>query len=178
MKKSIFGLPTLIALLIAVFSFTACADKKDLTVTDCAFTSFTAQDFDGNIVDETVFKGYKVTMINVWGTYCAPCKTELPELAELNTEYKNSGFQIIGIPIDANYQTATDAKQLIEETQANYRHLKISTSLKGFISGIKSVPYTTFVNENGQQLGEGYYGAKSKADWKKIIEEMPGFVNE
>lgn len=176
-KRKIFGFLTLIALLIAVFTFTACDDKDDFTVTDNVFSSFSAEDYDGNIVDKTVFADYKVTMINVWGTYCEPCKKELPGLAELNREYKNSGFQIIGIPVDANRQTAADAKQLIEEAQADYRHLKISTSLKGFISDIKSVPYTIFVNGNGEQLGKGYSGAKSKTEWKTIIDKTLTQIN-
>lgn len=182
MKKRIFCIITFIALLITAFSLTACDDKDDnsdnLTVADCVFTSFTAEDFDGNIIDETVFTGYKVTMINVWGTYCPPCKTELPELAELNAGYSNSGFQIIGIPVDANHQTAADAKELIEETGANYRHIRISSSIKSFISEIKGVPYTIFVNEEGKQIGSAVSGAKSKADWKTLIDKMLEFVSE
>lgn len=172
MRKRIFGLLTLIALFVAVFSFTACDDKdKQFEINDCVFSSFTAEDFDGNIVNETVFADYKVTMINVWGTFCSPCKNELTELVELNAEYKNSGFQIIGIPTDGETQRQK-AIEIIRQTHANYRHLRISSSLKDFISEIKSVPYTIFVNENGKQIGEGYSGAKSKAEWKKLIDKI------
>lgn len=177
MKRKTFGLLTLIAILLTVFTFTACDDnKEDLTVTDSVFTSFSAEDFEGNIIDETVFSDYKVTMINVWGTYCSPCKTELPELAELNTEYKDSGFQIIGIPIDGETKRR-EAIQIIAETQANYRHLRVSNSLKTFTSDIRSVPYTIFVNGNGEQIGEGYSGAKSKAEWKKLIDQTLEFTS-
>lgn len=176
MKKRILGLLTFIALIVTAFSFTACDDGNDLTVTDCVFSSFTAQDFDGNIVDETVFTGCKVTMINVWATYCEPCKTELPALAELNEEYKDAGFQVIGIPVDGSAQAET-VKQLIEETNADFRHLRVSASLKSFISEIKSVPYTIFVNEDGKQIGKAYSGAKSKAAWKKIIDKTLKFVS-
>lgn len=168
MKKRILSLLILLALLIVPFSFTACGEDEKPAVTDCVFSSFTAEDFNGNIVDETVFAGYKVTMINVWGTYCEPCKRELPALAELNAEYEN--FQVIGIPVDATLRP-TDAKQIMEQT-ATYRHLRISTGLKSFISGIKSIPYTIFVNGSGQQIGAAYSGAKSKSEWKKLIDKM------
>lgn len=172
MKKRIFSLLIFNALLITAFSLVACNDENgDLTVSDSVFSDFTAEDFDGNIVDETIFTGYKVTMINVWGTYCAPCKKELPAFAELNAEYQNSGFQIVGIPIDGETKRQ-EAIQIIAATQANYRHLRVSKSLKGFISEIKSIPYTIFVNENGEQIGKAYSGAKSKSDWKVLIERM------
>ncbi|MCM1438906.1 MAG: TlpA family protein disulfide reductase [Roseburia sp.] len=182
MKKRIFSIIAFITLLITAFPLVACNDKddknEDLTVTDCVFSSFTAEDFNGNIIDQTVFADYKITMINVWGTYCSPCKTELPELAELNAEYSESGFQIIGIPIDAYHQAAADAIELIEETGANYRHIRISSSIKSFISKIKGVPYTIFVNKEGKQIGSAVSGAKSKADWKTLIDQMLEFVSE
>lgn len=175
MKKRILSILTLI---VATVSFTACQDdKKDFTIHDCVFSSFTAQDFDGNIIDETVFAGYQVTMINVWGTYCEPCKKEMPGLAELNAEYQSSGFQMIGIPIDGETKRQ-EAIAIIEKTQANYRHLRVSTNLKGFISDIRSVPYTIFVNEKGERIGNEYLGSKSKAAWKKVIDQMLEFVKE
>lgn len=181
MKKRIFGVFILIALLVAAFSFAACNDKgesnEDLTVTDCVFSSFTAQDFDGNIIDETVFAGYKITMINVWATYCTPCKSELPDLAELNTEYNSAGFQVIGIPADGNTQVEA-ARQIIEETNANFTHLRVSASLNSFIGNIKVVPYTLFVNENGEQIGKAYSGTKSKSNWKTLITQLLQFTNE
>lgn len=181
MKRKFFGFLTLIALSAAVFTFTACGNKTDnndgLTVTDCVFSSFVAEDFDGNIVDETVFAEHKITLINVWATFCPPCIKEVPELAELNADYADKGFQVIGILVDENRSTPINAKQLAEDTGANYRQLKISGSVKTFIGGITAYPHTVFVNAEGRQIGSPYTGAKSKADWKKIIDEMIKFTD-
>ena len=57
------------------------------------FESFTAQDLDGNQVDETIFEDAELTMINVWGTFCTPCLEEMPDLAELNREYQEKGVR-------------------------------------------------------------------------------------
>ena len=170
MKKRLLSLICFIALTVAIFSFTACKDKEHFTVTDSVFSSFTAEDYDGNIIDQTVLKECKVTMINVWGTFCEPCKKELPELAELNAEYTD--FQIIGIPVDNTLGSAKNAKKMIAELGADFRHLKVSNSLKQFVSDLKSVPYTIFVNADGGQIGGGYYGSKSKSEWKEIIESI------
>ena len=137
-------------------------------------SSFTAEDFSGNTIDSSIFKGFKVTMINVWATYCSPCIQEMPALAALNNEY--SDFQVIGIALDTvdrNYNlshgTFNGAKLIIAQTGANYRHLIPNRSLNSLLSGIQSVPYTIFVNENGEQLGNSYIGSRSKESWKTII---------
>lgn len=180
MKKRIFSLLTLIALLVTVSTFTACDDKDEnknnLTISDCVFSSFTAEDYDGNIIDEATLADYKVTMINVWGTFCTPCKTEAPELAELNKEYAEKGFQVIGIPVDSNRDSAADAREIIDEVNADFMHLKVSASIKSFVSGTEHLPYTIFVNAEGKQIGEAYSGAKSKEDWKKIINNILEFI--
>lgn len=178
MKKRILNLFTLIALFVATLSLTACAeDKDDFNITDCVFSSFTAQDFDGNIVDATVFAEYKLTMINVWGTFCDPCLEEIPYLAEINREYADKGFQVIGIPVDSSLNSAADARKFIAELNADYRHLKVSNSIKQFVRGTGIYPYTIFVNKEGKQIGEPYTAAKSKSEWKSLIDKMLEFVN-
>lgn len=176
MNRKFVSLLTLVVLFLTTITFAACTDKEeDLTVTDCVFSSFTAEDYDGNIIDETIFAEYKVTMLNVWGTFCSPCKTEAPELAEINSEYADKGFQVIGIPVDANRNSAADAMEVIAETNANFRHLKVSNSIKQFVAQTEHLPYTIFVNSEGKQIGEAYSGAKSKEDWKKIVDKLLEF---
>lgn len=171
MKKFLSAIMLIIASTLCLFG---CVDGKAAKYEprDSVFTSFTAEDFDGNIVDETIFASSKITMINVWGTFCEPCKTEAPELAELNSEYADKGFTVIGIPVDRSRETAADAKDVIAELGADYRHLKVSESIKLFVSSAAHLPYTIFVNKDGYQIGTPYSGAKSKSEWKEIIDEM------
>ena len=156
---------------------------EEITRVESVFSDFAAVDFDGNIVDSSVFFGYKVTMINVWATWCNPCKEEMPALAELNEEYES--FQVIGIAydtVDKNYNrnesSFNSALNIISQTGAFYRHLIPHKSFKGFLDGIKSVPVTIFVDEDGYRLGPVYSGKKSKQDWKKIIDDTIAFADE
>ena len=169
-----------------LFGLCGCKDEpaKEITKGDGIFSEFTAVDFDGNIVDSSVFDGYKVTLVNVWATWCPPCKEELPALAQLNEEYKDAGFQVIGIAYDTadkNYNKVQSsyntALEIIEKAGTSFRHLTPSKSLKDFLDTIQSVPVTVFVDEDGCQIGRTYVGAKSKADWKQIIEVYLKFVN-
>ena len=177
MKKKIISLLVLVTLLLTATLFAACTKNEEYTISDCVFSSFTAEDYDGNIVDETVFSEYKVTMINVWGTFCNPCKTEAPELAEINSEYADKGFQVIGIPVDVNRNSAADAREVIAETNADFRHLKVSNSIKQFVLGTEHLPYTIFVNSEGKQIGKAYSGAKNKQNWETVIKSILDFIN-
>lgn len=169
------------------FCFFGCERKEpeeEITIGEGIFAEFSAEDFDGNSVTGSVFKGYKVTMINVWATWCTPCKEEMPALGELHGEYAGKGFQVIGIAYDTtdlnynkNYSAYTAALKIVEDTGANYRHLIPSKSMKGFLGGIKSVPVTVFVNEDGYQIGKTYVGSKSKKEWKKIIDNTLNFID-
>ena len=48
--------------------------------------TFAAKDMDGNEVTSGIFSESKLTMINVWATYCNPCLNEMPDLGELSEE--------------------------------------------------------------------------------------------
>ena len=138
--------------------------------------NFSAVDIEGNIVDETVLSGHKLTMVNVWATYCGPCIAEMPALSELNSAW-GEDFQIIGVVMDAadrNLKELPEVKakavEIIGQTGADYLHLLPSSSLvSSILADITAVPTTYFVDENGNQVGEVYIGSKSKAQWQKII---------
>jgi cytochrome c-type biogenesis protein len=39
-------------------------------------------------------------MLNVWATWCAPCREEMPELQELHDTYADRGFQVVAVSVD------------------------------------------------------------------------------
>jgi len=141
--------------------------------------SFTAKDLEGGEQNEEIFRGHKLTMVNIWATFCSPCIAEMPELAQLQHEL-GEDFQIVGIVADAadrNGNLLPDqhsaALAIVEQTGADYLHLLPSPSLnEAYLAGVQAVPETVFVDENGVQVGESYLGARSKADWKAIAEKL------
>ncbi len=147
---------------------------------------FTATDLDGNPVDQSIFEGYDLTMVNVWATFCGPCLQEMPDLGALNQEYQDRNFQIIGIVSDTLNQDGTIsesqvevAKEAVETTGADYLHLLPSEDLIGLLLWqVTSVPTTIFVDENGSLVGVGYLGSRDADAWREIIEEKLAMVQE
>lgn len=184
MKKNLLIALCLVACLLVL---TACGSKAPTTAPDSAvseptrgttdFSTFTAEDFDGNIQSGTVFSGHKLTMINIWGTFCGPCINEMPGLQLLSEAYGNE-FQIIGIPIDivdmnGNVLTdvRADADAILELTGVTYLQLLPSRSLNElYLSDVQVFPTTLFVDENGVIIDEAYIGSRSYDDWKQIVD--------
>lgn len=143
------------------------------------FGVFAATDLAGNPVNQQIFSGHKLTMVNIWATFCNPCIKEMPDLAQLQKEYGDD-LQIVGIVVDTadkNGNILPDKKaeaiSIVETTGANYLHLLPSKSLNNaYLHNVQSVPETIFVDENGNQIGDRYLGAKSKSAWKKIIDAL------
>lgn len=171
--------------MILIFAFSGCGtntqDKpEDVNTANGVLSSFTTTDIDGKSVDASVFKGKKLTMVNIWATYCGPCINEMPHLGEISKEYADKDFQIIGIALDVvDYYTGglsesqvALAKDIIAQTGADYLHIVPSDSLNNAkLYQVTSIPETIFVDENGCQIGESIIGAKTKEAWIEIIED-------
>lgn len=135
--------------------------------------TFEARDLEGNTVSEAVFTESKLTMVNVWATYCNPCLSEMPGLGELAGEYDADEFQIIGIISDVQEGADTDATEyassLVTQTGAAYTHLLLNESLfRSMLSGVSAVPTTFFVDGKGEVL-DTVVGAMDKESWKEKI---------
>lgn len=174
-KKCVF-----LCVIVMLLLFSGCSGETvSVEKGECVFGPFATTDIAGNPVNAQIFTGHKLTMVNIWATFCSPCVEEMPDLKQLQVEYGDA-FQVIGIVVDAadkNGNVLTDKKaeaaSIIETTGADYLHLLPSKSLsKAYLIQVQSVPETIFVDENGNQIGIRYFGAKSKDQWKKIVNAL------
>src|ERR1035441_7728483 len=64
---------------------------------------------NGKKVSLSDFKGHPL-VLNFWGTYCAPCKVEMPWLEEFSKKYASDGFEVVGVTYDSEVGKATIGK--------------------------------------------------------------------
>ena len=190
----------LILLTVLLFTVNACSDikhennsqksdKSDTSVnTDNlkaqtgeavkgTFSYFSSYDTEGNVVTQDIFKGHKLTMINIWGTFCGPCISEMPDLGELSNEYKDKGVQIIGIVGDVsavggniNVYDLKTVEEIVSMTGADYLHIIPTEDINTIIlNDIVYYPTTLFVDENGSIIGDWIVGSRTKTEWETII---------
>ena len=139
--------------------------------------SFSAETLTGETVTEAFFSNADLTVINVWATYCGPCKVEMPTLGQLDRELDN--VQVLGIVTDVIDQNAQPdeaqvelALEIMEASGCSYPSLILNESLAylGF-AGLSAVPATLFVDNEGNLIGQGFYGALDEAGWSAVITE-------
>ena len=137
------------------------------------YITFEGTDLEGNAVSQNVFLQSRLTMVNVWATYCNPCLNEMPGLGELAAEYDRSEFQIIGIVSDVmEGADQTLVESLVQQTGANYTHLLANDSIdQALLSSVSAVPTTFFFDQEGTYLG-GVVGSAEKSDWEELIHEL------
>ena len=137
------------------------------------FITFEGMDLEGNTISEDVFLQSKLTMVNVWATYCGPCLNEMPRLGELAAEHDRAEFQIIGIVSDVREgEDPSLVEELVQQTGADYPHLLANASIdQAFLAGVSGVPTTFFFDGEGAYLG-GIVGAADKSTWEELIHEL------
>lgn len=155
----------------------ASAETQETAGEEPYIVTFNAPTLDGETITSDCFAESKLTMLNVWATYCNPCLSEMPDLAEIATAYDSADFQMLGIISDVSIYSEADALQeatdLVAQTGATtYPHLLLNESLySNLVGAIDSVPTTFFVNQDSELLGY-VVGAQSKETWEGIINDL------
>ena len=137
------------------------------------------QDIYGNATDFSLIEGKKLTIVNVWGTYCGPCLGEMADPGRLSADMADENVGILGLVIDcSNADMSADeaqtekARAIVEEAGAAYPHLLPNRTIyRSLVSQISAVPTTFFLDERGFLTGQVYQGARDYDSWKAIIGE-------
>jgi thiol-disulfide isomerase/thioredoxin len=110
---------------------------------------FTLVDLSGKKVSLKDFKGHPL-VLNFWGTYCDPCKIEMPWLEELHKKYANQGFEVVGVTYDSEVGKATIAKSTHQLGVTYPILLSDQKSEKDYLSDSEVLPMSFYVDRAGK----------------------------
>lgn len=112
-----------------------------------------APDFDLKVLDGpgpslqlSSLKG-KAVLVNLWATWCEPCKVEMPSLVRLQEKYGPQGFQILGVAKDD-----TDAKTIVDfahKMRLNYPILQATDQMTDLYP-TEGLPLSVYVDRSGK----------------------------
>ncbi len=140
---------------------------------------FTAQDMQGTLRNSSEWIGKQPVVINVWGTWCPPCRREIPELVRLHKEYEQKGVQMIGLTVVRN-ETPQHVIEFAQQHDMNWQML-VATQEFAQNYQIFSVPTTIFLDKEGNvvkvkdangQLVDRFVGPRSYEVFKAAFERI------
>ena len=132
--------------------------------------AFTLLDLNGKKVSLSDFKG-RPLVVNFWGTYCAPCKIEMPWLQEFSKKYAADGFQVVGITYDSEVGRDTIARDT-RQLGVTYPILLSDPKVENaYLNGTEVLPMSFYVDKACQVI-EVSAGLGSKDELESMVKEI------
>lgn len=113
---------------------------------------------DGDVDRYGTYHG-RTVVLNVWATWCPPCRAELPSLQSLQEQLGEDRFAVVGLSIDKD---GDFVREFLRETGVEYRnYLDSAQALAGRMLEVRSYPQTLLIRPDGM-IAERIVGAR---DW-------------
>jgi cytochrome c biogenesis protein CcmG/thiol:disulfide interchange protein DsbE len=142
------GIATLSLLLIAKPVMDGMAREKqsrNMVMHDVAAPMFSTLDIQGKPQSLADYKG-KVVLVNIWGTWCEPCRNEMPKLDKLYRSSRERGFVVLGI----SDETVEKQRAFLREVPVTYPLLTVSPGVPAFYREIAKYPAIFLIDREGK----------------------------
>lgn len=134
---------------------------------------FESETLTGEPMSSAIFADYKLTVVNIWATWCGPCVNEMPGLQKL-FETLPEGVNLIGICTDGADDPEA-AALTVEKTGVKYPNVVVNAAMDGgFLQYVTAYPTTLFIDSHGNIVGTPAVGAPGgdvAAHYLEMIEE-------
>ncbi len=149
-----------------VFSFRlhpAPRPVPDIAFEDGAGRKLTLADFRG-----------KVVLLNLWATWCPPCRREMPALDRLQQQLAGPGFEVVALSIDSEGLPAV--KEFYQQTGVSRLGVYVDKSMQSTSAlGATGLPTTLLIDAQGREIGRKI----GPAEWDspEIVKLISGYLS-
>jgi thiol-disulfide isomerase/thioredoxin len=116
----------------------------------------------------------KVLLVNLWATWCGPCRMETPELVKLNKEFKDRGVEMIGLSTEDPDASAQSVHEFVREYKVDYQigWAKREVAL-ALMQGKTNIPQSFIIARDGRILKRfiGFNPQSTPAQLKQALEQ-------
>ena len=176
---------TLIVLaLLAAFGVSSCnsndrptrVSSTNLPVVPAVVLDTEMQAARGDRIKLSNYSG-KVMLVNLWATWCGPCRSETPELVRLHKEYQARGVEFVGLSTEDPVSSAQKVQDFVQQYTVDY-HIgwaprDVALSL---MQGTNSIPQSFIITRDGriQKRILGFHPQRTPPQLKEALESALG----
>lgn len=136
-----------------------------------------------DLIDETGFKDLvanrdgKILLVNVWATWCVPCREEFPDLVKIADQYHSQNVEVIGISADFPDEIESKIEPFLKSQNAGFKnYVKNFEDDEAFINSVNpewsgALP-ATFVYDTDGVLRESHFGENDLDGFRQMIEQV------
>lgn len=127
-----------------------------------------AKGLDGEYWSSDDARG-KVTLVNVWATWCGPCRNELPTLQKLHQNFAGPDFEIVGVSIDSE-KDAGKVQSMAAQFGLGYRIVLDPQKRSSQAWKISSYPTSVLLDRQGRRAWQRR--GEIRAEDEEVVEAI------
>jgi thiol-disulfide isomerase/thioredoxin len=111
----------------------------------------------------------KVTVVDFWASWCAPCKASFPALEQMNKTYASRGVVFVGVSVD---ERSSDYSSFLQKRPVSFATLRDKDKVLASGAKVPSMPTTYVLGRDGRVLAilAGYHGEKTEQALKSALD--------
>ncbi len=109
--------------------------------------AFLGRTLDGESFELAAMRG-QVVLVNVWATWCEPCRKEMPDLQSLHTRHQAQGLSVVGISVDAA-RLGPEVRGVVEEFGITYPNVHDARNTIGPLFKVVGYPTSFLIDRQG-----------------------------
>src|SRR6185436_10356086 len=113
---------------------------------DSAAPDFTLKSRAGENIKLSELRG-QVVLINLWASWCGPCRQEMPLLDQMYQKYSPLGFTLLGVNVE---QDSADAQRMLKDTPVTFPILFDAQNEVSKLYDVTAMPSTVLVDRDGK----------------------------
>lgn len=158
------AVPTFAVALVVSLLLTGCTKKKDAS----PLTRLTATE----VFQTAKTNGAQLTLVNVWATWCDPCKAEMPELVSFHKAFKEKGVRVMLVSADSA-EDEQAAALFLKQSGVDFPAFILGESPASFLKSTQpdwngGLPATFIIDSKGQ-IKKFWVGASTRQSLEERV---------